>query len=296
MPLNKDSIGNTFLVATLLCLACSALVSTAAVGLKKIQNDNILLDKRANILKVSGFTEEDIEAAGGINELFKDRFDTLLIDLETGELAAEEAAEAMKEAGKTVSDDTDAFVASYDQHWCSKSKKAPVSDELSKSEDIVGIKYREKFSHVYVLKSDDDKVEKYVFPVRSYGLWSMMKGYMAVEPDLQTVAGLTFYEQAETPGLGGEIMNPNWKAKWPGKKIYDGDKVGLEVSKTAEADDPYAIDALSGATITSKGVTNLVEFWMGPSGFGPFIENRKAGDSAAANPKSTPAESGVNHG
>lgn len=294
MPLNKDSTANTFIVATVLCLVCSALVSFASVGLKKVQQRNVVEFQRTNILKVAGFTQEEIDSAGDVNEFFKEKFDTIIIDLETGEEAGEACRQAMVDAGKQVPDDVEEFVPVYDQQWCSKSKKPQVSDPLSKSEDIVGIKYREKYSHVYILKTDG-KISKYVFPVRSYGLWSMMKGYLAVEPDLQTVAGLTFYEQGETPGLGGEIDNPTWQAKWPGKQIYEGGEVDLEVTKTAQPDDDTTVDALSGATITSNGVTNMVEFWLGEPGFKSFIDNRKP-QGTAGTEVATPAESGVNHG
>jgi Na+-transporting NADH:ubiquinone oxidoreductase subunit C len=311
MPLNKDSLANTFLIATLLCLGCGVLVSAAAVLLKPLQSANALNDRRVNILKVSGFSDEDIAEAGGVNELFEGRFKTTIIDLETGKVAVEECEAALNEAGKVV----DEVVKNFDQIWCSKSKKGPVADKLDKKQDIAGIKYREKFSHVFTLTSSDGKIEKYVFPVRGYGLWSMMQGYMAVEPDLKTVAGLTFYEQGETPGLGGEIMNPRWKAKWEGKKIFDGNQVALKVSKGDQSEKPYGVDALSGATITSNGVTNMVKFWMGDNGFGPYIAQQKSGDSASSSdanqsekdvdPKTAsttgdaihrPAKSGINHG
>ena len=300
MPQNKDSLQNTFMVATVLCLVCAALVSAAAVGLKPIQNANILLDKRANVLKVSGIEQEEIDAAGGINECFESRFTTMIIDLDTGREALEDCEAAADEAGKVF---VAPFVNSYDQLWCSKSKKPAVADKLNKKADICGIKYREKYSHVFLLKSEDGtRVEKYVFPVRSYGLWSMMKGYLAVEPDLTTIAGITFYEQAETPGLGGEITNPAWQAKWPEKQIFDGDKIALKVSKAAVEGSPYEIDALSGATITSNGVSALVKFWMGDEGFGPYIKNQLSGGNSASgnstdkSADNKAAESGVNHG
>lgn len=289
MPLNKDSLANTFLVATVLCLVCAALVSTAAVSLKPIKNQNILKDRRTNILAVSGFTPEQIQEGGGVEKLFMDRFETLIIDLDSGQPALDDCQAALEKAGKQLSD----VLNDYDQQWCSKSKKPSVSDELSKDEDIVGIKYREKFSHVYILKSSSGEIEKYVFPVRGYGLWSMMQGYLSLEPDLQTVAGLTFYDQAETPGLGGEVMNPQWKAKWPGKQVYQDEEVALSVSKGDQSSNPYGVDALSGATITSKGVSNLIEFWMGPKGFGPYIDKQSASNPETA-AQTGPA--GVHHG
>ena len=265
---DKDSPINVIILAVVLCVVCSLVVSMASVGLRSMQDANVLLDKRANILSVAGF--QDV-ASGDVNDIFSNRFTVELIDMNTGLPAAKEAMEAMKEAGKEFADEEET-IAKYDQIWASKSKKPSVSDP---TDDATLIKYREKFSHVYVLKSEDGKVEKYVFPVRGYGLWSMMKGYLAVEPDLQKIAGLTFYEHGETPGLGGEIKSPRFKAQWPGKNIYGDDgTVCVRVIKSAPKD-PYCIDALSGATITSTGVSNMMKYWMGPEGFGPYIDKKK---------------------
>jgi len=265
---DKDSPINVILLAVVLCVVCSLVVSTAAVGLRSLQDANVLLDKRANILSVAGF--QDV-ASGDVNDIFSKRFTVELIDMNTGMPAAKEAMEAMKEAGKEYADEEET-IAKYDQIWASKSKKPSVSDP---TDDATLIKYREKFSHVYVLKSEAGEVEKYVFPVRGYGLWSMMKGYLAVEPDLQKIAGLTFYEHGETPGLGGEIKSARFKAQWPGKNIYGDDgTVCVRVIKSAPKD-PYCIDALSGATITSTGVSNMMKYWMGPEGFGPYIDKKK---------------------
>ena len=269
---NKNSPLNVITLAVVLCVVCSLVVSTAAVGLKSLQDANVTLDRKANLLSVTGF--EDLGSADDINKLFGERFEIEIIDLETGEPAVEEAMEALSEAGKKM-DSPEETLLKYSQVWASKSKKDAVSDQIPKNEDIVQIKYREKFSHVYIMKSESGEVEKYVFPVRGYGLWSMMKGYLAVEPDLQTIAGLTFYEHAETPGLGGEIKSAKFKSQWPGKKIYgeDGD-VGVQVVKAAP-DDQYSIDALTGATITSNGVSNMMKYWLGDNGFGPYIKQKK---------------------
>ena len=257
MPLKKDSTANTFLVATVLCLVCALVVSAAAVALKPKQAENVQLDRKKNILKVTGFTEEEIKAGGGITELFASRFETTIIDMRTGEEAVDAAKTAMEKAkGKELPN----IKATYDQLWASKRPpESGLSTKLKKKQDVPGIKKRENFSHVFMLKSEDkSSIEKYVFPVRGMGLWSMMQGYLAVEPDFQTVAGLTFYQQAETPGLGGEVENPNWKAKWPNKKIFENGEVALSVSKGDQTANEYGVDALSGATITSNGVSNML--------------------------------------
>jgi len=285
----KNSPLNVIILAVVLCVVCSLVVSTAAVGLKSLQDRNVALDLKANLLQVTGF--EDLGSADEINKLFGERFEIEIIDLETGKPAVKEAMEALNEAGKKMSSEEETL-EKYSQVWASKSKKKSVSDPLTKDEDTVQIKYREKFSHVFIMKSESGEVEKYVFPVRGYGLWSMMKGFLAVEPDLQTIAGLTFYAHSETPGLGGEIKSAKFKAQWPGKHIYgDEGKVRVQVVKAAP-DDEYSIDALTGATITSKGVSNMMKFWMGDEGFGPYIKTKKEGSSDTS--KTTMVTTGEN--
>ena len=98
--------------------------------------------------------------------------------------------------------------------------------------------------------------------------------FIALERDLDTISGLRFYQHAETPGLGGEIDNPRWIASWEGKELYDDDgALAIEVLKgQAPAGYDHQIDGLSGATLTTRGVHNLVRFWMGDDGFGPFLD------------------------
>jgi len=251
---SKNSPINVIILAVVLCVVCSLIVSTAAVGLKSLQDANVALDRKANLLSVTGFA--DLGSADDINKLFGERFEIEIIDLATGESAVEEAMEALNVAGKKMAS-LEETLLKYNQVWASKSKKPSVSDKIGKNDDLTQIKYREKFSHVYIMKSESGEVEKYVFPVRGYGLWSMMKGYLAVEPDLQTIAGLTFYEHAETPGLGGE-----------------GEEVLVRVVKAAPSDH-YCIDALTGATITSNGVSKMMKYWLGDQGFGPYIKLKR---------------------
>nr|WP_293275380.1 NADH:ubiquinone reductase (Na(+)-transporting) subunit C [Nannocystis sp.] len=130
----------------------------------------------------------------------------------------------------------------------------------------------------HVLK--DGKTDTLILPIEGYGLWSVLYGYLAVDKDANTIKGITFYAHAETPGLGGEVDNPKWKALWPGRKIYDDKgQPALSVIKGNAGDpktDPHHVDGLSGATITSNGVSNLMKFWFGKDGFGPYMAKFKA--------------------
>ena len=291
--MHKDSYVNTFVIAVGVCLVCSFLVSSAAVGLKSLQTKNADQDKKKNILQAAGFTDDDIDEAGGVFELFDAKVDPIIIQLESGKQEGIETIVDFSETDKINS--VEDALKNYDQIEAAKKKHAGLFRNFeSKKDDIAGISAAELWSHVYMIKGDDGGIEKYVFPIRGKGLWSILKGFVAVESDFQTIAGLTYYEHAETPGLGGEVDNVNWKAKWVGKAIYGDDgKVAIQVIKgIADPGENFQVDGLSGATITSRGVTNMLQFWLGPEGFGPFIENQKSGGkvSTAASARSNSGE------
>lgn len=254
---NNDTIKKTLLVAISLCVVCSVIVSGAAVALKDAQIANKLDDRNRNILAAAGMLQEGVPIA--------DQFSLIsarVVDLRTGKY-------------------TDAVTAdNYDQRKAAKDPAA--SDALSGEDDIAKIRRREHLAVVYVVEQDG-QLEKIILPVHGYALWSTLYGFIALEADGNTVAGLGFYEHKETPGLGGEIDNPRWKALWPGKKVYRDGEVELALVKGAvdpnNAAAPWQVDGLAGATLTGRGVSNLVQFWMGDEGFGPFIANLKAGKS-----------------
>jgi Na+-transporting NADH:ubiquinone oxidoreductase subunit C len=157
------------------------------------------------------------------------------------------------------------------------------SERLDSSVDIAKVIRRENISEVYLVEKDG-KLDRIILPVRGMGLWGTLFGFLALESDLNTVAGLAFYEHRETPGLGGEVDNPNWKSLWPGKRVFAQDgSIAINIIKgSVNPDNPkadYQVDGLSGATLTSNGVDNLLHFWLGSEGFGPFLKNLKAGEA-----------------
>ncbi|WP_116131885.1 Na(+)-translocating NADH-quinone reductase subunit C [Tropicimonas sp. IMCC34043] len=248
-----DSVPKTLFVAITLCLFCSMIVAAAAVALRPVQEANKLRDKQLNILQVAGLYEPGINVA----EAFK-AFEPRVVDLETG----------------TFTDRFDA--ASFDD-------RAAASDpDLSQplTDDPAGIGRQGRYQVVYLLNDAQGDLERIILPIHGYGLWSTLWGFIALGPDGNEIYGLQFYDQAETPGLGAEVDNPRWKALWHGKKLRDEDgALQINVSKGAPnaAMAPYHVDALAGATLTSRGVDNLVRFWMGEAGFAPFLENLKTG-------------------
>jgi Na+-transporting NADH:ubiquinone oxidoreductase subunit C len=258
-------MSNIIVVALLVCLACSVVVSSAAVFLKPQRLANKELDRNKNILEAAGLYNKQ-EATGGedINGLIGN-FEIRMVDLEEKRLLSE----------LEVSD-LGLDVTNYDQRKASKDPAT--SKALTKAEDIASISRRARYSVIYLLK-EAGEVSKVVVPVHGYGLWSTLYGYLAIDSDLQTVSGITFYEHGETAGLGGEVDNPRWKASWAGKSIYSGGEVKLGVIKgsvnPSSPNAAYQIDGLSGATLTSVGVDNLVKYWMGPQGFGPVLKELK---------------------
>jgi Na+-transporting NADH:ubiquinone oxidoreductase subunit C len=133
---------------------------------------------------------------------------------------------------------------------------------------------------VYLLKKDG-QFNGVVLPVYGSGLYSTLYGFIALDSDLRTIRGLKFYEQGETAGLGAEVDNPRWLAKWPGKLALDEtgqplvDVIKGGVNPASPLID-YQVDAISGATMTSRGVSALLKYWLGPDGFGPYLARLKA--------------------
>lgn len=255
----RDSVGRTLLVATVLCVVCSVLVASAAVGLHSRQEANKLQDKRKNVLEAAGLYDEAKDKPEEVNDIFDAQIKRVLIDLETGEPATSDE----------VNPET------YDQREAARNPK--LSAPVEPPNGLGGIKRREKYAFVYEVKDESGEVEQVVLPIYGKGLWSTLYGFIAVANDGVTVQGITFYEHGETPGLGGEVDNPSWKAQWKGKKLFDEyGQIELDVIKgvvnegTENAE--YKIDGLSGASITSNGVERLVRYWVGSDGFGPFLD------------------------
>jgi len=259
MP-QRDSLGYTFGVAAVLCVACSLAVSAAAVALRPMQDQNKQLDRQRNILDAANLSlgEKGLPASALSKEQVADlytRVEERLVDLETGDYV------------------TDLDPKTYDPR--DAAKKSATSHEISDEKFNIGIDRREKVARVYLIRNPKTKeISQVVLPVYGKGLWSTLYGYLAVKKDLQTVQGLTFYEHAETPGLGGEVDNPAWKAQWVGLKLYDaeGNPEAGVAKGPAPADSDHLVDGLSGATITARGVTNLIGYWAGSDGYRKYLE------------------------
>ncbi len=256
LALPNNDPRKTLFVAFVLCLVCSVLVSGAAVVLRPLQEANRALDRKRNVLEAAKL----LSGETAVDELFR-RIDSRVVDLRSGEFATGVAAET------------------YDQRAAARDPER--STAVPGDRDVASIGRRADYATVYLVR-DGDAIATVVLPVHGYGLWSTMYGFLALDGDLNTIVGLGFYEHAETPGLGGEIDNAGWLRKWEGKLAYDEDGVPrIEVVKGSV--DPKAIaarhqvDGLAGATLTSRGVTELLRYWLGDDGFGPFLAKLKSG-------------------
>jgi Na+-transporting NADH:ubiquinone oxidoreductase subunit C len=267
LALGNDSLEKTIAIAVALCLVCAVLVSFAAVALKPLQVNNKELDMKKNILDVAGLLEE----GNDIDSAFAEKIEAKIVNLETGDYV----------------DDVNA--AQYDQRKAAKDPAQSVT--IPKDKDIAHIRFKAKLAKVFLVK-EGGAIKSIILPINGYGLWSTLYGFLSVDPDGQTVQSINFYDQAETPGLGGEVVNPNWRALWKGKKIYaETDQASMSKGTIEDADvgepalslikgvvdsskpgSQYQVDGLAGATLTSTGVTNLVRYWTSQEGFAPYLK------------------------
>lgn len=235
------------------------------------------MDKKRNILLCAGLIKKE-DGNDKINALFNPeattKVEAKILDIENGKILENFNP-------YTGQNDTSFVAANYDQQKAAKDPNLSVEVTKEQAENSQ-IKKRAKYALVYLVK-ESGKTTQIILPISSIGLWSTMLGFLAIDVDTTSVKGFAYYEHGETPGLGGEVDNPNWKSQWPQKKLFDENwQVTIHVIKgkvdTAAPKAEYQIDGLSGATITSNGVSNSLQYWLGDHGFGPFLQNiRKEG-------------------
>lgn len=261
----RDSLGYTLLVAVVLCVVCSLAVSTAAVVLRPYQEINEQLDQQKNILDATGLAIG--EYGKNASELDTEQIEELyawvsekLVDLETGQFTDEIPLDQ------------------YDMLELAAGSATSVKIDVPSDIDP-GETTRPKIMKVFfVTRPGSSDPQTVVLPVYGKGLWGTLYGYLAVKRDLRTIQGVTFYKHKETPGLGGEVDNPSWKAQWEGLKLFNdqGEPAAMVAKGPAPPSDPYAVDGLSGATITSRGVTKLLQYWVSENAYGPFLNELAA--------------------
>jgi len=244
---DKNSIGNVFRVAVGVCLVSAVIVSTAAVTLRPLQEENRAAFRQLNVLRAAGMYEPGMNVANAF-----ERIDRRIVEFDSGE-----------------------YVDPPSGFDPVRAVRDPAQSRALTG-DPAGIGRRTHYGEVFLARDEAGRLDRVILPVHGYGLWSTMYAFLALEPDLKTVAGISFFEHGETPGLGGEIENPRWQEGWVGTRVRDREgnmAFRVDRGRTPEGvpDADYRIDGLSGATITSRGVENMVRFWLGDEGYGPYL-------------------------
>ena len=254
--MSKDSPLRALLTVLVTAVVCSFFVSASVVLLRPIQLNNKLLERSGNVLALTGLLPADGQVEDeALLDLFKG-LDARVVNIDEAELDSE-----------------------FDPYTFDGRKAATdpgLSVAVPSGEDIASLGRRSSYETVYLVWRDGE-LDRVVLPIRGAGMWSMLYGYISLESDFNTIAGVMFYEQNETPGLGDQIAKPHWQAKWVGKKLYeDTDDVLFHVAEgpvaAGASGAAYQVDALTGATITANAVTALVQYWFGPHGYGPLLE------------------------
>jgi len=247
----RDSIANTLIVAISLSLVASVLVAGTAIALKPVQERNEARYRQQIILEVAG-----LWSAGGDTDALFGGIDTRMVELATGDYTDQVTPEG------------------YDAVEAAKDPATGI--DIPAADDVANIHRRARYLPVYRVRGDGGDADQVILPIYGAGLWSTMYGFLAVGNDGNTIRGLRFYEHAETPGLGDQVDKPEWRSQWVGKQIYGADgfsRIAVIRGRVDPASDsaPYQVDGISGATLTGRGVTNLIRYWTGPDGFGPYL-------------------------
>jgi Na+-transporting NADH:ubiquinone oxidoreductase subunit C len=223
--INKNSSSFTFLFATVMVVVVGVLLALAAIGLGPFQAQNIKLEKMQNILSSIGIKSEAKEVEKIFNQYIKEQI-------------------VLNNKGEKVTGDITAFDIDLKKEL-DKAKTGEVDKQLFP---------------LFIFNKDGKLY--YIIPVRGKGLWGPIWGYVALEGDLNTVSGASFGHKGETPGLGAEIDGEEFQKQFVGEKIFDesGNFVSVKVIKGGAAkDDLHGVDAVSGGTITSNGVTEMLK-------------------------------------
>ena len=262
MSEKKQSALSVLKFATIVCLLCSLLVSTAAVSLRGFQKENADNEKKLNILRAAGLAgAEEHLSTQQINDKFT-QIIPLVVDLATG---------------KPVSDKNP---LTYDMYNAARNE----NEGHALSDDPAGIKRIAKEGVAYVV-ADGDHISRLILPIQGYGLWSTMYGFTALsfQEKHPEITGITFYKHAETPGLGARITEPTWQALWAGVIPYDDNGAPqVDLVKVRNPSAKNQVDAIAGATLTSNGVEHLMNFWLGEQGYKPLVENIRKGEISLA--------------
>lgn len=255
LALPNDNVVKTLVVALCVALLSATIVSITAVTLKPRQVANLERERQARMQALIASLPGLAEVLGATTGSIEVR----LVDLDTGRFT------------------TAANPETYNQR--SAASNPDLSRQLAPEIDIARIGRRSNLAPVYLLRPDQT-IALIVLPVHGAGYQSVIYAYLALAGDMEKVAAFTIYEQGETPGLGARIADPAWQAQWGGKEAIDeAGTVRLSIVR-GDGSGPHEIDGITGATRTTSGINNMLQFWLGDHGFGPFLAKLKSGEIA----------------
>ncbi|AQS37420.1 NADH:ubiquinone oxidoreductase, Na(+)-translocating, C subunit [Shewanella psychrophila] len=257
MALKKDSVVGTMIFIISLSLLCSFMITGTAELLKERK----LVKKRDELKRyVLMASDVDIQGEKDFRTIFEKSVTPVIINLDSGEIEALERTQVM---------DFDERMAAINPEKSRKPKK-----------DTARIRSRADEVRVFKVFDEQGELSSVVMPIYGKGLWSIIYGYVALKPDFNTIENIVFYEHGETPGIGDFLNETEWTDKFRGKQIFDdkGKAVLKIVKGGAKEGDIHGVDAVSGATMTGRGVQRSIQFWFGNEGFKVFLDKLKASE------------------
>jgi len=255
--MNRNSATYTLLFTLAVCAICSVVVAGTFVALAERQRADAAVFRMLDILRLTGLAEADEQLER--EEIFE-RFEAIrprAVNMQTHRFDPEVDARLFDQRDAS-NDPTQSF-------------QAPSND--------AGVRRIPDFAIVYERLTDEGGLDQILIPIHGQGYGGQIFGFLSLESDLNTVRQIVFYEHQETPTLGGRINRTSWRKNWPGRRIFDDSgNVALRLIANAPPadEDPYVVDAVSRASVTTAGVQNMINFWLGPDAFEPFLlEYRK---------------------
>ena len=267
--MNNDSPQKAVLVVFCVALACSLLVSLTAITLRPVQLRNQLIERSRNVVALTGLTDRSTAVTDAAVLSAIEQLDIRVVDIDAGEFAV------------------DIDPAGFDPQAAASDPELAVS--IPATQDVAGLGKRPRHAVVYLVWKGAE-FSRIVLPISGQGMWAMIRGYIPLESDLNTIAAISFYEQAETAGLGDQILRPDWQARWQGKQLYGRDgELQFRIGGGAVNPDlpaaAFQVDGLSGATVTGDAVNRMVSYWFGPHGYAPLL--RRLATDPPVQPAST---------
>jgi Na+-transporting NADH:ubiquinone oxidoreductase subunit C len=212
------------LYAAALTIVCAGALALTYEWLKPMQDANIEMERKKNILA----TVMELKEGDNIEQLYASRVKERVIDFQGNVKVGVKASQVV------------------------------IAEQYK-------LKPEERLLPVYEFRNqaDTSKIENAVMPVYGYGLWNNIWGFVALRSDLNTVQGVKFEHAGETPGLGARITSDDIQVRYKGKTVFDGDNVASVQMQKGEgmdyAADAHKVDGMSGATLTGKGVNNMLK-------------------------------------